>query len=267
LRDNIYMLEGLGGNVGLSVGEDGAFIIDNQFPELSEKILAAIRKITDKEIRFVINTHHHGDHTGGNEYFAKMGALIFAHENVHKILREGTINRQTGKRNPPPPKETLPIVTFQNQLNLYLNGEAVRVIHVAPAHTNGDSFIYFSESDVIHSGDFFVTHHYPFIDVTNGGRILGIIEALNRLIEVAGPDTKIIPGHGKLSNEAGAIDSRDMFVDIRNRISKLISEGKSLEQVIAAKPTTDYDDRWMVDGTTRRDRFISTIYNELIDEK
>ncbi len=196
-----------------------------------------------------------------------MGALIFAHENVHKILREGTINRQTGERNPPPPKKTLPVVTFQNQLNLYLNGEAVRVIHVDPAHTSGDSFIYFSDSDVIHSGDFFVTHHYSFIDVTNDGRILGIIEALNRLIEVAGPDSKIIPWHGKLSNEAGAIASRDMFVDIRNRISKLVSEGKSLEQIIAAKPTADYDERWMADGTTRRDRFINTIYKELAEER
>ena len=144
VRGNIYMLEGMGGNIGLSVGEDGAFIIDVQFAQLSEKIVVAIRNITDKEIRFLLNTHFHGHHTSGNENFAKMGTLIFAHENIYKRLKEGTINRVTGDMNPPAPEKALPVVTYQNKMNLYINGEAVRIIHVAPAHTDGDTLIYFS---------------------------------------------------------------------------------------------------------------------------
>ncbi len=274
VSDTIYMLEGLGGNIGLLVGVDGAFIIDNQFAELTDKIVAAVRDITDKEIRFLVNTHFHGDHTGGNENFAKMGVLIFAHENVHKVFNEGTIDRRNGAQIPPAPKIAQPVVTFQDQMNLYINGEAIQIIHLAPAHTNGDSLIYFSNSDVLHTGDVYMSTTYPIIDKHNGGRFQGIIDALNRVIEIANTTTVIIPGHGNVSNETEVIENRDMLLDIHDRISKLISEGKSLEQIIVAKPTVAYDEqrisrdeRWRPTELKRRDQLIIDVYRKLTEER
>jgi len=268
LTDNVYMLEGAGGNIGLFVGGDGAFMIDDQFAPLTDKIVAAVRSITDKEIRFLINTHVHPDHVGGNENFGEMGALIFAHENVRERLREGITSLMTGKKLPAAPEEALPVVTYENGIKFHLNGEVVHVFPIPPAHTDGDSFIHFTGSDVLHLGDVFRTTTYPVVDVANGGSFRGIVNGLKRALELAGPGTKIIPGHGRISDKEGLRAVYAMYLDVRDKVQALIDEGKSLEEIIAARPTAEYDAEYDPGDAPvgRPDQFVSIIYNELKNE-
>lgn len=250
---NVYYLQGAGGNVGVLVGDDGVFLVDDQFAPLSDKLIAAIRTLSDLPIRFLVNTHIHGDHNGGNENFAAIGVRILAHDNV----RVRMVNAEM-----PRPPEGRPIVTYADRVTLHLNGEEIRVIKVPPAHTDGDSIIHFTGSDVIHAGDVFRTTGYPGVDAGNGGTVGGTLEALQVLIDTAGPETSIIPGHGVVSSRADLIEFRDMVAEVRRRISGLIDEGMTLEQVIAANATADLDERW---GSF--ERFLPGFYQALVNER
>lgn len=249
---NIYYLEGAGGNVGLSVGDDGVVMIDDQFAPLSEKLLAAIRTLSDKPIRFLINTHVHGDHTGGNENFGKLGIPIVAHDNVGARLSKGV------NGGAPAPADALPVVTFAESVTFHLNGDTVRVLKVPSAHTDGDSIIHFVNANVIHTGDIFRTVGYPGVDGNNGGTVQGTIDALDITIELANDDTKILPGHGVLTNKAALIEFRDLVVELQKRFTDLIRQGLTVEQVVAAKPTEDLDARW---GSS--ERLVPGFYNAL----
>lgn len=229
---NIHYLEGAGGNIGLSIGADGVVMIDDQFAPLTEKILAAIKALNDGEIRFLINTHVHGDHTGGNENLGGMGIVILARDEVRVRMLAAS------------PKEALPVLTFSEDMTIHLNGEAMHIISVPPAHTDGDAFIYFANSNVIHMGDVFRTTGYPFIDTANGGTLQGSIDALGVAIGMAGPATKIIPGHGGVSTREDVMRFRDMIIDIKDKVAPMVAQGMTFEQIAAAKPTAAYDAAW-----------------------
>jgi len=207
-----YYLEGAGGNIGLSIGEDGVVMIDDQFAPLTDKILAAIRGLNDGEIRFVINTHVHPDHTGGNENLGRMGIVILARDEVRVRLSESS------------PKDALPILTYSDAITIHLNDEEVHAFPVPPAHTDGDTFIHFRDSDVIHTGDVFRTTAFPVIDTNNGGTLDGTLQALAILVGTAGPNTKIVPGHGEVSDRMDVMGFRDMIIDVADRVAPMVAE-------------------------------------------
>jgi len=247
-----YMLEGRGGNIGLSIGEDGVIMIDDQFAPLTERIVAAVREVSDGEIRFLINTHVHGDHTGGNENLGNMGVVILANDLVRVRLTEGI------RGGPPAPEAALPILTYNDTMTVHLNGEEVHAFSVPPAHTDGDSFIHFRSSNVVHLGDVFRTNNFPYIDVENGGTLEGTLEALGIAIGMVGPDTLIIPGHGVVSMREDVMEFRDMLLTVRDRVSQLVAEGKDFDEVLAARPTADLEERW---GDPLR--FLTGLYAEV----
>lgn len=240
LRGGLYALFGAGGNIGLSVGEDGIVLIDDQYAPLTGKIRAAIAEISDKPIQYVINTHFHGDHTGGNENLGD-AAVIIAHDNVRQSLSEGAFIKSFNMKMAPQPKVALPSITFNSEMSLHFNGDDARIIHVKNAHTNGDSIIHFRNSNVIHMGDVMFNGMFPFIDVDNGGDIDGVLEGLDMAIEAADDDTIIIPGHGQVTDKAGLISYRNTMAELRDIVAKLKAEGKSLEEVKAMSPFKDYD--------------------------
>ncbi len=253
LGDGIFMLQGFGGNIGVSVGEDGVFVIDDQFAQLAPKVLAAIAELSDKPIDYVINTHWHGDHTGGNAALGDAGAVIVAHDNVRVRL--------AGKPETPPPS-ALPVVTFSESTTFYYNGHEIHVLHPETAHTDGDAVIHFRDIDVIHAGDILFNGMYPFIDLDSGGTIDGYIAALERLAGLAGPETRIIPGHGPLASKPDVDKSIAMLKDGKRRIAVLIAEGKSLEEVKAIDPMSDYHAEWAWAFITA-ERITETFYNGL----
>ncbi|AXT18926.1 MBL fold metallo-hydrolase [Flavobacteriaceae bacterium AU392] len=261
LTDNVYMLIGAGGNIGVSVGDDGVFVIDDQFAPLTDKIVAAIKKLSDKPIRFLANTHWHGDHSGGNENFTKLGATIFAHDNVRKRIKE-TPNRQTGAFRP---KEALPVITFNDKLNLTMNGEQVAVFHVDNAHTDGDALLYFTDSNVLHTGDtYFNTNGYPFIDLNSGGSANGLIEAAKRGLLVINNETKIIPGHGGESNKKEYKAFLEMLQYLHTNITAEIAKGKTEDEVAANEAVTKkYDDLGYGSGFINSERIRRTFYRSL----
>lgn len=243
---SVYYLEGRGGNIGLSIGEDGIVMIDDQYAPLTDKILAAIRSLNDGEIRFLINTHVHGDHTGGNENLGNMGVLILARDEVRVRLAQQA------------PEAALPVLTYSDAITIHLNGEEVYAFPVPPAHTDGDTFIHFKDSDVVHTGDVFRTTAFPVIDTNNGGTLKGTLEALGRLIGVAGPDTKILPGHGVVSSREDVIGFRDMVLDVAAQVEDLLEQNMSYEEVAAADPSASYNAQY---GDP--DRFLRALYTEL----
>jgi len=243
---SFYYLQGAGGNIGLSIGEDGVVMIDDQFAPLTDKILGAIRELNDGEIRFVINTHVHPDHTGGNENLGNMGILILARDEVRVRLRASL------------PKEALPVLTYSDAITIHLNGEEVYAFPVAPAHTDGDTFIHFKNSDVIHAGDVFRTTAFPVIDTNNGGTLDGTLEALGTLVGKAGPDTKIVPGHGEVSSRTDVMGFRDMILDVKSKVVSMVERGLNYEEVAAANPTSAYNARY---GDP--ERFLRAVYSEL----
>jgi len=264
VEGNLYMVKGRGGNIGVFTGPDGVFLIDSQFAPLTDKILAAIRTVSDQPIRYLVNTHFHFDHIGGNENFARRETLIFAHDNVRKRMQGGIMNliRNLPLQSYPP--AALPVVTFNDRLSFHINGESVEVIYLPPAHTDGDAIVYFPESDVIHTGDVFRTVYYPIVDINYGGKLDGIIHAHEVMLELAGPDTKIIPGHGKLTGRSMLEQSRDMIVTVRNRIKRMYDAGKSLEEILAAQPTAEFDHAWdSPDAALGKKGFIERYYREL----
>ena len=243
---SVYYLQGAGGNIGLSIGEDGVVLIDDQYAPLTDKILAAIRQLNEGEIRFVINTHVHGDHTGGNENLGKLGILILARDEVRVRLAAQS------------PAAALPVLTYSDAITIHLNGEEVFAFPVPPAHTDGDTFIHFVDSDVIHTGDVFRTTAFPVIDTNNGGTLDGSIQALGLLIGTAGPDTLILPGHGDVSSRMDVMGFRDMILDVRDQVAPMVESGMSYEEVAAADPTAAYNDRY-----GNPDRFLRAVYTEL----
>ncbi|MCH8307709.1 MAG: MBL fold metallo-hydrolase [Proteobacteria bacterium] len=228
----VYYIEGRGGNIGLFVGADGVFLVDDQFAPLTDKIVAAIRPLSDKPVRFIVNTHLHPDHTGGNENFGKMGALIFGHDNVRHQMEISAYTQEP------------PLITYSQDVSFHINGETVHVFKTPDAHTNGDSYIYFKGSNVIHAGDVYRTTSYPYIDINNGGSFLGTIKALELLVDVSDDDTKIIPGHGVISGTGEVQAFLDMLLVIRDRVKVSIKAGMSLEETQAAGLTKEYDERW-----------------------
>ncbi len=252
LADGLYYLEGQGGNIAVSVGDDGVLIVDDQFAPLSEKIMAAIGALSDHPVRFVVNTHHHGDHTGGNANFAAAGATILAHDNVRQRVA-GNFGDD------PVPANALPILTFSEDITFHFNGEEIRVHHVAPAHTDGDSFVYFVNADVIHTGDVFRTTSYPAADANGGGSLFGIIDAYGVLQDMMGVDTRLLPGHGVLSRPDDLAAQLAMIQDIRANVDAAKAEGKSLEETLAMGITDEYDERWS-SGRWNAEYLITTLY-------
>ena len=244
LSATTYMMEGSGGNLGLSIGEDAVFVIDDQFAPLSEKISAAIAKLTSKPVKFILNTHWHFDHTGGNENFGKAGAIIVAHENVRKRMDSEQFIEFMRMTIPPASKASLPVVTFANSVTFHLNGDEMRAIHVPRAHTDGDAIVHFVKSDVVHMGDAYFNGFYPFIDTSSGGTVEGVIAACDQVLAIVGDQTKIIPGHGPLSNKAELKAYRDMLATVSGRIGKMIAEGRKLEEITAANVSADFDEKW-----------------------
>ena len=258
----IYMLVGMGGNIGVSVGEDGVFMIDDQFAPLTDKITAAVAALSDRPIRFLVNTHWHYDHTGGNENLGRQGVVILAHDNVYERMSRDTEVGAFNQVAPASAKAALPVITFSDSVTFRLNGEEIRAVHYRNSHTDGDSVIHFMNADVIHTGDIWFNGFYPFIDVSSGGSIEGVIGSIKALIELAGDDTRIIPGHGPLGDQQSMQGYLGMLETVRDRMSRLIAEGKTLDQIIALKPNADYDDA-MGQGFINPETFLRILHSDL----
>ena len=259
LSTGLVMLMGAGGNMALSYGNDGTFLVDDQFAPLTPKIVAAIASLTTHPVRFVVNTHYHGDHSGGNENFGTAGAIIVAQENVRRRMSTEQFSKIFNRSTPPSPAIALPIVTFADQVTFHQNGEEMAVFHVLNAHTDGDAIIWFKKANVVHMGDTYFKDRYPFIDVDGGGSIDGIITAADRVLSAIDANTKVIPGHGELSNKAELQEYRNVMAASRDKVKKLIAQGKTLEQAVAAKPLAEYDGKWG-GGFIKPDVFLRLIY-------
>jgi len=262
LSDHVYMMTGSGGNLGVSVGDDGVFLIDSQFAALTPKIQAAIAKLSAKPVRFMLNTHWHFDHTGGNENLGKAGAVIIAQENVRKRLSSEGFIAFFGMKTKAEPPIALPIVTFTRDASFHLNGEDIRAMHAPHAHTDGDTVVQFSKSDVVHMGDTFFNGLYPFIDTSSGGSVAGVLAAADRALKTVGDKTKIIPGHGPLGTKADLKAYRDMLAAVSGRIAAQIKQGKKMEEVVASKPTAQYDAKWGK-GFLPPGKFVEMLYDNL----
>ena len=264
LNETTWMLTGAGGNMGLSVGEDAVFLVDDQYAPMAPKIKAAIAAITKQPVKFVLNTHFHFDHTGGNEALGKEGALIVAHDNVRRRLSAEQLISFVGNsaRQAPSPKVALPIVTVPGAISFHINGEEVHAFHVPAAHTDGDLIVHFKGGDIVHMGDVFFNGSYPFIDVGSGGSPLGMVAAFDRVLALAGDKTRIIPGHGPLADKAALQRTREMLATLTQRIADLRRAGKTDEQVRAAKPTADHDAAWG-QGFIKPDQFVQLVLNGL----
>jgi glyoxylase-like metal-dependent hydrolase (beta-lactamase superfamily II) len=255
LADNFFTLEGQGGTIGALVGPDGVFLVDSQFAPLTEKIVAAIKQLTDRPIKFLVNTHQHPDHTGGNENFAKLGVTLISRDELR-----GRLASATGRGAVPP--AALPMLTYKGGITLHMNGEEVRLIPVPAAHTDGDTMIHFVKANVLMTGDFYRSAGYPNIDRANGGTLKGMIDGFNTIIDIAGPTTRIVPGHGATVDEKAVAEHRDMAIALRDRVAALLKKGQTQEQILATKPTADYDAKVLQPGTTG-ERFIGQLYGEL----
>jgi cyclase len=259
----IYMLEGAGGNIGVSVGDDGIVIVDDEYAPLADKIRAALKGITDKPVRFIINTHYHGDHTGGNAFFQK-DAPIIAHDNVRKRLQEGSEvgNLASVKLEAKPqPKEALPIITFDHDVSVHLNGEDIRALHYPHGHTDGDSIIFFPKSNVVHMGDDFVRYGFPFVDLAAGGSVEGMTAAVEDVISKMPADVKVIPGHGQISTIDDMRQYAAMLKDTRAVVDKAVKAGKTLDQMKQEKILAPWQ-KWSGDFISTG-AFLETLYNEL----
>jgi glyoxylase-like metal-dependent hydrolase (beta-lactamase superfamily II) len=270
ISGNIYMLEGQGGNIAASVGEDGIVIVDDEFAPLAEKIQAALKNlgVTDKPVRFVLNTHFHGDHTGGNIPFQNGGATIIAHDNVRKRLISGGPGGNGGSiqtQNQPQPKQALPIITFERDVTVHLNGEDIRALHFPAGHTDGDSVIFFPKNNVVHMGDDFVRYGFPFIDVMNGGTVEGMAEACEKVAAQLPAEVKVIPGHGAISNLDDVRIFAKMLRETTAVVQKALAEHKTLDQMKKEKILEPWQ-KWS--GTfVNSDAFIETVYNSLTGTK
>lgn len=265
LGGGIFMLMGQGGNLGLLTGDDGLFLIDDQYVTNAEVNLAKIEEMAGSKPRYLVNTHWHFDHAGGNATFATAGATVFAHENVRKRLSGELVTTGRTAQPQPAPKIAWPVVTFTAGVDFHLNGQTIRAIPApAPAHTDGDVMIYFVEADVLHTGDTYMKDRYPFVDTGSGGTQAGFIEAIAKAVEIAGPNTKVIPGHGEVATEADLQAALDMHRGARAAVDALVKQGKTLEETVAAKPLAQWTPRFGAAGSfITDDAYVTVIYNEL----
>jgi cyclase len=267
IRENIFMLSGGGGNIGVSAGKDGVFMIDASYAPLSDKIRAAVAAISGKPVRFVIITHWHQDHTGGSGNLAGEGAVLVSHENVRQRLSTEQFIEFLGKKITvsPLPESALPVVTLKQEVIFHLNGEEIRVFHIELAHSDGDAVVHFRTSNVIHMGDLYFNGLYPFIDLSAGGSINGMIKAVKQVLALCDADTKVIPGHGPLSDRAGLENYLKMLTAVKDRVALEIKRGKALEAAVAARPTRDFDPAWGK-GFLKPDQFVTIVYSSLVNE-
>lgn len=259
---SVWMIEGLGGNIGVSAGEDGLLVIDDQYAGLAPKLKSALSELSPKPVRFVFNTHFHGDHTGGNEALAESGAQIVAHDNVRKRLSTQTVLGMLKIS----PQKAWPVITFDEEVEFHLNGDDIRVTHLPNAHTDGDCAVQFLKADVLHTGDTFVWPRFPIIDYASGGTLNGYVRAQERMLTLVGPHTKIIPGHGPLADRAALQATHDALAKIRDRIVALADQGKSLDEIKAAKPTAEMNAKWG-SGPVKVDEFVDMAYRGYLAEK
>lgn len=262
LTESIHMLEGAGGNLVACAGDDGAFLIDDQFAPLTQKIQDAIATFHEGDVRFVLNTHWHFDHTGGNENFGEAGAVIVAHDNVRARMSVDSFSEFLDRESPASPPAALPVVTFSDGLTFHMNGQTIEVTHFAHAHTDGDAVVHFREANVIHTGDIIFYGLYPFIDVESGGSIDGVIAACEAILEMADRDTKIVPGHGPLIGRDEVIIYRDLLAEIRSRVAARIEAGDDLEAVQASRPTAEWDEE-LGQAWLTGDQFTQLVYTSL----
>lgn len=266
LTENVLMLVGAGGNIAVSIGDDGIFLVDDQYAPLTPKILTVLDSIDKRSVRFVLNTHWHGDHTGGNENMGKVGALIVAHDNVRKRMSVEQFIKAIGDTVPPSPKGGLPVVTFTETVTFHLNDDEIHAFHVDPAHTDGDAVVWFRKSNVVHMGDLYFNGFYPFIDLSSGGSVEGMIAAVDRVLAMINDNTRVIPGHGRLSNKGELVAYRDMLTGVRDRVRKLVASKKTLEQTLAAKPAAQWDETWGK-GFMKPEKFVEIVYESLKAER
>ena len=263
VAEGIYMLTGAGGNIGVSLGDDGTLLIDDQFAPLTAKIQAAVRGLTSQSVKYLINTHWHGDHVGGNENFGNAGVLILAHDNVRARMSVEQVMPKFNQKVPPSPKVALPVVTFPDTVSVHVNGEDIVAFHVRNAHTDGDVMVKFTKANVVHAGDVYVRYGYPFIDDASGGSFLGILAGTERLLKVTNAETKYIPGHGNLATRADVEAYHKMLVTIRDRVHAAIKAKTSLKALVAAKPLADLDGEYGKSGFVKADDILTMAYGEL----
>jgi len=266
MAEGVYMLTGAGGNIGVCTGPEGVLLVDDQYAPLTEKIQAALKGISDQPVRMIVNTHWHGDHTGGNENFSKTGALLLAHQNVRQRMSTPQYIAAFDSKVDPSPASALPVVTFQEGITAHLNGEDLDVMHVANAHTDGDAIVWFRNANVVHLGDTFFNGMYPVIDCSSGGSIDGMIAATGMVLGKIGADTKLIPGHGPAADRAALQGFHDMLAGVRTAVAKAAKGGKSLAEVQAAKPTAPWDPVWG-NGFIKPDKFVEFVYTGVTAKK
>jgi glyoxylase-like metal-dependent hydrolase (beta-lactamase superfamily II) len=265
IGDNVYMLEGQGGNITVALAKDGIIMVDGQFAPLHDKIKAAISTISNLPVKYLINTHYHGDHTGGNEGFAKDGVTVMAQENVRKRLAAGTTNGLTGAKTPPAAAGALPADTYTNFSKVRLPGRVANLRHIPNAHTDGDTYVWFKTANVLSTGDTFTNGRYPNIDFANGGNIKGMIAATDAYLKLTNAKSRIVPGHGPVADKAALAEYRAMLVTARDRMAALVKEGKSEDDVVAAKPFADLDKKWAPTELASKN-FIRVVYHSLADK-
>ncbi|AKS41558.1 MBL fold metallo-hydrolase [Wenzhouxiangella marina] len=265
LRESVFMLTGRGGNIGLVVTEDGAFLVDDQYAPLTDRIVAAVESVTDQPIRFVLNTHWHGDHTGGNENLAERGTLVVAHDNVRERMSSEQVMEFFDRTVPASPDAALPVVTFNDAITFHLGEHTIEAFHVAHAHTDGDSIVRLPEVNVIHAGDVIFYGLYPFIDGESGGSLPGLIAAVDRIAEAVDEDTIIIPGHGPLMGQRQLGQYRDMLATVHERLRARVDAGEDLETILAADITAEYDNFWGA-GFLPPERWVELLYTNMTRE-
>lgn len=263
LTDNMYVIHGSGGNVILSIGNDGIILVDDQYDPVTEKMKAVIANITNKPIKFVINTHWHPDHVGGNERLGEEGAIIISHENVRKRLSNDQFFELINQTIPALSKKGLPVITFSDNMTFYQNNDEIRINYLYNGHTDGDSAVYFTHNNVIHVGDDFSDKAYPFMDLSTGGSIDGLISSLQSIISMINNETKVVAGHSGISNQSKVNDYVNMLIDVRSLIGNMMKEGKSLDEIIQSKPTSQYDTIYQDYSFIKPSDFVTNIYESL----
>jgi len=257
----VHVLYGAGGNIGVSSGPHGVFLVDDQYAPMTPKIAEALAKLSPHPPRFVLNTHWHGDHTGGNENLANQGTLVVAHDNVRARMGSEQFSKMFDRTTPPAPGKALPVVTFSDKVSFYMNGEEIRGTHVAAAHTDGDTYIRFRNANVLHAGDLLFAGMYPFIDIDSGGTVDGLIAAVDRMLAEIDGQTRVIPGHGKVTDRAGLAAYRELLATTSGRVRDLVRQGRTLDEVLAAKPNADLDAAMSWSFITA-ERFLQILYRD-----
>jgi glyoxylase-like metal-dependent hydrolase (beta-lactamase superfamily II) len=261
LAPDFWTLEGQGGTISVLAGPEGILVVDSQFAPLTDKLVAAIRRVSNQPIRFLVDTHVHPDHTGGNENFARLGATIFARDQLRYRL-EHPAPAADGTPGKPAPPLALPVVTYNASLSIHVDGEDVRLLPVVAAHTDGDTIISFPGHDIIAVGDIFRSVGYPYVDLASGGSLAGVLEGLSEIVDRAGPATKIIPGHGPIVDRNALLAQRDLILAVRGKVQKLVEQGKTLDEILATKPTAEWDAR-VPNAAQTADRFVKWVYTEV----